>query len=364
MRENTDNYRQLFINDTPMIDLRAPIEFEQGAFPTSVTLPLMTNDERALVGTCYKEQGQDAAIILGHKLVSGKTKDERMARWIEFTQQHPEGYLYCFRGGLRSRTTQQWLTDAGVDYPLVIGGYKALRTALLNQIEESVQSQSFTIVGGNTGCRKTTMVNVLTNGIDLEGAANHRGSSFGSYVSPQNTQINFENITAVALMKKQALGLTQLVFEDESRNIGSVDLPKQIHQKMQQSPVVVVEEPLEVRLQQLLKEYVIDMDQAFIDHYGIEHGQQKCAQYLLNGLDRIKKRLGNERWQSLRTEMEKAIKAHQQDTGFEAHFNWLSPLLEWYYDPMYEYQLQLKNDRIIYRGSWLECKQYLEANTL
>ncbi len=65
MREDTCNYRELFLNDTPMIDLRAPIEFSQGAFPSAVSLPLMTDEERTLVGTCYKEQGQQKAIILG-----------------------------------------------------------------------------------------------------------------------------------------------------------------------------------------------------------------------------------------------------------------------------------------------------------
>ena len=99
----------------------------------------MTDEERALVGTCYKEHGQDEAIRLGHKLVSGKTKEERMAGWIEFARKHPEGYLYCFRGGLRSRTTQQWLKETGVNYPLVIGGYKALRNALLTELEQEAR---------------------------------------------------------------------------------------------------------------------------------------------------------------------------------------------------------------------------------
>ncbi len=364
MRDNTDNYRQLFINDTPLIDLRAPVEFTQGAFPTAVSLPLMSDTERALVGTCYKEQGQQAAIKLGHKLVSGRTKDERMARWLEFAHQHPDGYLYCFRGGLRSHTTQQWLQDAGVNYPLVIGGYKALRNALLREIEETAASLPFIIVAGKTGCSKTLLINTVANGIDLEGAANHRGSSFGRYVTPQNSQINFENISAIAMLKKRDAGYKQLVLEDEGRAIGSVDVPRPTHQKMQSSPVIVIEEPLDKRLQQLLQEYVIDMQQAFLTAYGVENGQPLFADYLLTGLDKIRKRLGNERWQALRTTMEQAINSQQTGAGFEAHLNWLSPLLEHYYDPMYSYQLEGKAERIVYRGSWQECKEYLEANTL
>ncbi|GGK77663.1 tRNA 2-selenouridine(34) synthase MnmH [Amphritea balenae] len=363
MREDTCNYRELFLNDTPMIDLRAPIEFSQGAFPSAVSLPLMTDEERTLVGTCYKEQGQQKAIILGHKLVSGATKEQRMALWLDFCNKNPEGYLYCFRGGLRSHTTQQWLKDAGVDYPLITGGYKALRNALLSVFEDVATQLSFHIVGGKTGSAKTLMVNRLDNAIDLEGAAHHRGSSFGPYVEPASTQINFENQTSIQLLKKQNAGHQQLVFEDEGRNIGSVDLPRPIYLKMQDSPVIVIEDPFDIRIQRLLKDYVIDMVASYIAHYGEEQGQQLCSEYLFSGLDKIRKRLGNERWQILRKEMTKAINQHQSGAGFEQHINWLQPLLEWYYDPMYEYQLSLKADRITFRGDWQECHDYLVETT-
>ncbi|MBN0989599.1 tRNA 2-selenouridine(34) synthase MnmH [Amphritea pacifica] len=364
MREDTDNYRELFINDTPMVDLRAPIEFSQGAFPSAISLPLMSDDERAQVGTCYKQQGQQAAIKLGHQLVSGEIKERRMARWIEFCRHNPQGYIYCFRGGLRSQTTQQWLKDAGIHYPLVRGGYKALRNALLDVINELSETLPFHIVGGKTGSAKTLMVNTLANAVDLEGAAHHRGSSFGAYVKPQNTQINFENITAIQMLKKQHAGYQQLVFEDEGRHIGSVDLPVPLYQKMLSAPVAVIEDPLDIRLQRLLKEYVIDMVADYIHVHGEEQGQVLCEAYLLSGLDKIRRRLGNERWQILREEMLKAIRLHQAGAGYDAHLNWLFPLLNWYYDPMYEYQLSLKADRIVYRGNWQECHDYLKAQSV
>lgn len=363
MRQDTDNYRQLFLNDTPMIDLRAPIEFTQGAFPNSISLPLMTDDERALVGTCYKQKGQQAAIKLGHELVCGEIKEARMARWLDFCHANPEGYIYCFRGGLRSRTTQQWLKDAGVDYPLVLGGYKALRNTLLEVLSEVTTQLPFYIVGGKTGSAKTLMVNTLVNAVDLEGAAHHRGSSFGSFVNAQSTQINFENITAIQMLKNQHAGYSHLVFEDESRNIGSVDLPKSLYQKMLTSPVAVIEDPFEIRLQRLLQEYVINMVADYTRVHGEEQGHILCEEYLLSGLDKIRKRLGNERWQILRQTMQKAIKLHQAGAGFDAHLNWLTPLLEWYYDPMYEYQLSLKADRIVYRGNWQECHDYLQERS-
>jgi tRNA 2-selenouridine synthase len=198
MRDNTDNYRELFLNDVPMMDARAPVEFLKGAFPGVVNLPLMTDTERQRVGTCYKQQGQEAAIALGYQLVSGATKDERIAAWAAFAQAHPQGYLYCFRGGLRSQITQQWLkSEAGIEYPRVIGGYKAMRSFLLDTTEQALAECGFQVLGGMTGTGKTDVLLQLSNSLDLEGHAHHRGSSFGRHVSPQPAQIDFENRLAI-----------------------------------------------------------------------------------------------------------------------------------------------------------------------
>ncbi|MBU1815801.1 MAG: tRNA 2-selenouridine(34) synthase MnmH, partial [Gammaproteobacteria bacterium] len=137
MRDNLTDYAHIFLNDVPMMDVRAPVEFVQGAFPGTVNLPLMNDAERQQVGTCYKQQGQQAAIALGHQLVAGQTKQHRIEAWAAFAQAHAQhGVLYCFRGGLRSQIVQQWLhTEAGIAYPRVIGGYKAMRTFLLQTTE-------------------------------------------------------------------------------------------------------------------------------------------------------------------------------------------------------------------------------------
>lgn len=118
------DYRQLFIEQRPLVDLRAPAEFARGSFPTAVSLPLMSDEERAKVGTCYKYYGQQAAINLGHKLVSGQLKADRIAAWARFARMHPNGALFCWRGGLRSQITQQWLAEAGIDYPRVAGAIR------------------------------------------------------------------------------------------------------------------------------------------------------------------------------------------------------------------------------------------------
>lgn len=361
-RTNSCDYRRILVNDIPMMDMRAPTEFSQGAFPSSHSQPLMLDDERAAVGTCYKLQGQDAAIELGNKLVCGETKAARVAQWQAFCQANPNGYLYCFRGGLRSRISQQWLREAGIDYPFIEGGYKAMRSFLLTTLDELAASP-LTIIAGYTGSGKTTLINNLSNGIDLEGAAHHRGSSFGSYVSAASTQINFDNILAVEVLKKQDRGYQAFVLEDEGRNVGSVNLPLSLHLAMQQAPLVVIDDPLEVRLERLLEDYVIRMQADFVHTYGDEDGWLKFASYLEKGLFSIRKRLGHARYSDILVLQQQAVIDQQQRGDMTAHLAWLTAILEQYYDPMYDYQLSKKSERIVYRGNYADVQAWLIAHS-
>ncbi len=260
----SNDYENILLNTSGLLDVRAPVEFHQGAFPSAANFPLLNDDERHQVGICYKNKGQQQAIEYGHQLVKGEVKRQRVKQWVNYTKQHDNVYLYCFRGGLRSKITQQWLHDAGVNIPRVQGGYKALRHYLINQLACSHQHFNFILLGGLTGCRKTQLIKNLAHGIDLEGAAHHRGSSFGAHSTAQSSQINFENQVAIDFLRAQKNGTETIALEDESRFIGSVDIPKNIFTKMRCSPLVVVESKFETRLQQLLKEYVIDMEQEFI----------------------------------------------------------------------------------------------------
>ena len=134
-----DNLESLLRDDTPLIDTRSPVEFAKGSLPTAINLPLLMNDEREAVGTCYEEHGQEAAVRLGHELVSGERKAERVEAWQCFASQHPEGALFCFRGGMRSEIAQRWLKDAGVDYPRIKGGYTAMRRWLSESTDQLIE---------------------------------------------------------------------------------------------------------------------------------------------------------------------------------------------------------------------------------
>ncbi|EJL02276.1 tRNA 2-selenouridine synthase [Pseudomonas fluorescens Q2-87] len=362
-RDITD-YRDIFLNDRPMMDTRAPVEFLKGAFPGVVNLPLMTDLERQRVGTCYKQQGQQAAIVLGHQLVSGEIKAHRIQAWAEFAQTHPDGVLYCFRGGLRSQIVQQWLKDeAGIDYPRVGGGYKAMRTFLLDTVERATTECDLVLLGGMTGTGKTEVLSQLDNGLDLEGYANHRGSSFGKRATGQPSNIDFENRLAVDVLKKRAAGIEQFVLEDESRMVGSCALPLPLFQRMQQVPMVWLEDSLAQRVERILRDYVIDLCAEFVAVHG-EEGFALFSERLLASLNNIHKRLGGDRHRRLLAILEAAL-IEQANTGaVDLHRGWIEGLLCEYYDPMYVFQREKKGLRIEFAGERAAVLDYLRERAL
>ncbi len=353
---SAQNIRQLLANETPIIDVRAPIEFNQGAMPNAINLPLMNNEERAAVGTCYKQHGSEKAVELGHQLVKGEIKAHRVATWREACERFPSGFICCARGGMRSHIVQKWLAEIGIDYPLIEGGYKALRQATIEMTNELVQ-RPIILIGGCTGNGKTTLVRSLPEGIDLEGFAHHRGSSFGRTVEAQFAQATFENYLAVDMLKKSPYH-SRWVLEDEGRAIGANGLPESLRIQMATARLVVVDDPFERRMARLKEEYFDRMTHDFIEAYGEEKGWQEYSDYLHHGLYAIRRRLGAQRAAELTQLLDNALVAQKMSGNTEVHFSWLSPLLKEYYDPMYRYQLSKKQDKIIYTGSYEEVEQW------
>lgn len=363
MRTDTADYRDIFLNDRPMMDARAPVEFFKGAFPHTVNLPLMNDLERQKVGTCYKNKGQQAAIELGHQLVSGAIKAERIEAWAAFARANPDGYLYCFRGGLRSQLVQQWLkSEAGIDYPRVVGGYKAMRTFLLDNTEQAVADCGFVLVGGLTGTGKTDVLTQLDNSLDLEALANHRGSSFGKRASAQPGQIDFENRLSIDLLKRRADGQQRFVLEDEGRMIGSCSLPLPLYQGMRQFPLVWLEDSFEGRVERILRDYVIGLCAEFVAGEGEEQGFERFAERLRQSLDNILKRLGGERHQRLAALMDQALDEQRRSGAVDLHRGWIEGLLGEYYDPMYAYQREAKAERILFSGDQAAVLEFLREH--
>ncbi|HDG1679634.1 TPA: tRNA 2-selenouridine(34) synthase MnmH [Kluyvera ascorbata] len=357
--DNGTDYCAILRAETPIIDVRAPVEFAQGAMPAAVNLPLMNDAERAAVGTCYKRQGPEAALALGHKLVSGQTRQQRIDAWIDACRRAPQGYLCCARGGQRSHITQSWIKENGLDYPLIVGGYKALRQAAIKATEELVR-HPIVLIGGCTGNGKTPLVRQQPQGIDLEGLAHHRGSSFGRTLTPQFSQATFENHLATALLKgAYQQDKVRWVLEDEGHMIGANHLPECLRDRMAQAPIAVVEDPFELRLERLREEYFTHMHRDFTAAFGEEKGWEEYSAYLHHGLFAIRRRLGLQRFAELTATLDEALAEQQRSGSTEAHFAWLVPLLNEYYDPMYRYQLEKKASKIVFRGTWEAVNHWL-----
>ncbi|WP_144392291.1 tRNA 2-selenouridine(34) synthase MnmH [Pleionea sediminis] len=352
-----DQFESLFKYDTPFIDVRAPIESIKGTFPTSFNLPILNNDERARVGTEYKRNGKSAAIELGYQLIQGETKEERVRSWISFFQKYKESCLYCFRGGLRSKISAEWLLEQGISIPVIEGGYKALRRFLLKVISD-LKPEKFRILSGMTGVGKTEVIRLYSNAIDLEKLANHRGSSFGNYVSSQPSQASFENSLAIQLIKLSES--TDILLEDESRLIGKCYIPIELQTAMRQAPVIVIEEVFEERIERIYQEYIIRMITDFQTEYP-SSWKDHFELYLMNSLLKMKKRLGNESYYDISRLIQYALKGSFFENKHEQHYEWISLLLINYYDPMYRYQIAKKAQRIVHKGNLESVKAYLKV---
>jgi tRNA 2-selenouridine synthase len=351
--------RALFVGNRPMLDARAPIEFGKGAFPAAVNLPLMNDSDREQVGLCYKQHGQEAAIALGHRLVGGVVKEARIQAWADFARANPDGCLYCFRGGLRSKITQQWLkSEAGIDYPRVAGGYKAMRGFLMNGVNQVVENAGFVVIGGMTGTGKTDVLAQLDNGLDLEGYANHRGSSFGKHATGQPSTIDFEHRLAIDLLQKQARGHTWFALEDESRLIGRCALPLALYQGMQGFAMVWLEDSLEGRVERILRDYVSGLCAEYVA-LDAENGFMRFREHLMLALSNLVKRLGHERYRRLSGLMQAAFDQQAVDGAVDLHRAWIERLLREYYDPIYAYQREAKGNRVVFSGEQVAVVAFL-----
>ena len=356
------DFAELFRNNTPLLDVRAPVEFARGAYPAATNIPLLTDSEREAVGRCYREQGRDAAIDLGHTLVASDERERRLNSWLAYVTANPGAALYCYRGGLRSSIVQQWLADAGAAIPKVDGGYKALRRFLIKTLEKLADNDNIVIVAGKTGSGKTHFINSLSNSLDLEGRAQHRGSAFGRHPLPQPSQSDFENQLGIDTLSLVWDQHRRVIIEDESRAIGSLSVPQMLHKRMTESPIAVIEETMEQRVSTIHLDYIqsnyAEFHTAFPDN-----ADALFAESLSSSLLKIKRRLGDEAYLLINGLLQQALEKQFSGQGIDDHRLWIAELLTRYYDPMYEYQLGRKSDRIVFRGSRDELANWIKPMT-
>lgn len=240
-----------------VIDARSPAEFALDHIPGAINCPVLSDEERATIGTLYKQKGAFEAKRLGAALVAANlarhlhtTLADRPARW--------KPLVYCWRGGMRSGSMVTWLRLVGWDAQQLAGGYKTYRHHVTEQLRKLVPQLRLRVVCGATGSAKTRLLHALqaqgAQVIDLEGLACHKGSLLGSLPGvEQPSQKAFETQLLAVISQ---LNLARPIFiEGESAKIGRLAVPLELIGHMRTAPVVEVQAAPDVRLQYLLRDY-------------------------------------------------------------------------------------------------------------
>jgi len=237
----------------PVIDVRSPAEFEYGRIPGAINIPLFENEERAVIGTLYKQKGKELAIKRGLEIVGPK-----MRRMVEAAEalRYQEGLLvHCWRGGMRSGSVAWLFQTYGLPVFTLNGGYKSFRAHVLEQFEIPLRLM---IITGPTGSGKTELLGALKESgeqvIDLEGLAHHKGSVFGEL--GQVAQPSSEHFQNELFWELRNLDLAKTIWlEDESIGIGKVMIPEPFWRQMGKSPRVHFRMDRHVRISRLVREY-------------------------------------------------------------------------------------------------------------
>ncbi len=234
-----------------IIDARSPKEFEESHIPNAQNFYALSNEEHHSVGTLYKQISRNDAKALGAAYICANVSKHIPLIYQSYKIGSKIG-IYCAKGGMRSSSIAIILSSIGYQVFKLDGGYKSYRNYVLSYLE-TFPHQRFIVLGGNTGCGKTELLEHLFPAIDLERLANHMGSSFGSIKGHQPSQKAFENELCELLY---GIEPDQAIFiEGESKRMGSVTIPTRLHTLMQQSPRIEITAPLPKRVTRILKDY-------------------------------------------------------------------------------------------------------------
>ena len=316
----TTPFNEELIDSHLLVDVRTPLEYIEDHIPGAINVPLLCNEERVEIGILHKEVGPYAARRRGLELTAHRFPE--MVRQIADTAAGRPVLVYCWRGGLRSKTVTSILDLAGLKAAQLIGGYKSYRHTVSEYFAPYIPRTPLVVLHGMTGIGKTTLLQRLkergNSVVDLEGLACHRGSAFGQLGLNQDlTQKRFETLLWDAC--RRAPEGKPLIVEGESERIGRVSLPGDFYQKMAQGIRIWCHASLETRVRRL------------IDEYGLPAYKQEMG----SALQRIRKKLGGKRCDELaehleRWEMEEFMtglvcdyydKVYYKNRTWEAEFN-------------------------------------------
>lgn len=300
------------------IDVRSPGEFDESHIPGAVNIPIFSNEERAEIGTIYKQIGERAARWKAMEVVSAKIP-AIMSAIKSISDSGSQPVIHCWRGGMRSKSIAQFAELSGLSVYRLEGGYRAYRQYILEEMTDLVPEQSV-VLHGMTGVGKTEILWKLAEEdypvIDLEGAANHKGSLFGSFgLGKPHNQKTFDSILYQQLCKIE--NSSYYIMEAESKRVGHAVVPDSILQGKAEGIHIVIESSIKARVERTYKEYVEDL----IDQ---EWFMEKTEENLI----KITKRLRNpelefQLWEDFRTRNFRGL---------------IEKLYIYYYDPRYQFK--------------------------
>ncbi len=306
-------------NQLPVIDVRSEREYEKGHIPCAVNVPLLNNAERIVVGTTYRQQGQEEAIKMGFRLVG-----PRLAPMVESARQFGNEFLvHCWRGGMRSSNFCHFMEMTRVKTHQLKGGYKAYRHVALQTFKKHLKLHT---IAGYTGSGKSEILGALAAAgeqvLDLEKLASHKGSVFGGLkMPPQPTTEQFQNDLFEVIAK---FDLSKRIWiEDESIAVGEIFLPEDLWIQMTKSTLFEVQVSKEIRINRLVKEY----------------GDAEQLKFL-EAMTKITKRLGGQHFNAAK---EKLLAGDMSS---------VIDILLTYYDKAYQNGLEKKKKRIKLFSSW------------
>jgi tRNA 2-selenouridine synthase len=309
-----------------MIDVRSPSEYKDSTIPGSLNIPIFDDAERAEIGTLYKQVSVQAAKDRGLEIVSAK-----LPAFVKtFEQIKEQKAVFCWRGGMRSKTTATVLSLMGIRAYRLTGGFRTYRKWVVETLENMEFSPRAFVLLGNTGTGKTAILRRLQEEgypvLDFEGMAGHRGSIFGEVGLQANNQKTFESLLVTHLLKLE--NSPYVLMEGESKRIGKAVLPDFIVSKKESGVQLFIEMPIEERVSHIIKDYQP------------EANKQELQQAFQHIKDRI------------HTPIAKEIEMGLIDEQYE---HAVKLLLEHYYDPRYEHAMkQYEQERIVIQANNIE----------
>ncbi len=302
-----------------IIDVRSESEFAEATIPGAVNLPLLNDSQRAEVGKLYKEKGAGEARELGLRLVSPRLS-EMVRQFSELSREGPL-VVFCWRGGMRSKSVCSLLESMDLPVYRLVGGYKAYRRYVNEYLARPLRHK-VVVIHGLTGVGKTEVLHELRRrslpAVDLEGLANNRGSVFGQIgMHPQPSQKMFDGLLVKELAYWEAAGF--IIVECESRRIGRIILPETLTESMKNGIKILAYCPLNVRMERIKRIYSSKNEFGLVDN----------KEELKNAIKALERRIGKQRTAEF---------CRMVDMGKLNEV--VEHLLVNYYDPLYRYPSQ------------------------